>query len=110
MTTTGAYVVQFTVTKMSSGVGTLRASIGGDYYWEKTYTADTAAARTYSFVTNSPSTTPTLTFTATRSSGVFSVTIDNVYVYGYQGLVVSEAFPSEETGLKTIITLEQTAA
>jgi hypothetical protein len=41
---------------------------------------------------------------------VFSVTIDNVYVYGYQGLVVSEAFPSEETGLKTIITLEQTAA
>lgn len=110
MTTTGLYVVQFDVAKTGAGEGTLRCSIGGDYYWEKTYTTGTEASTSYQIVTNSPSTTPTLTFTATRSAGAFSVTIDNVYVYGYQGLMVSEAFPSEETGLNTIITLTQTAA
>ena len=111
MTAGAAYAIQFELTiSGSSPAGTLRCSIGGTVYWEKTISA-TAAKETIVFVTDSPSTTPTLTFTATRASGTFALTIDNVYVYGAQGLVVSPAF-SEDTGENSNIkiTLEQTVA
>lgn len=110
MVSGAAYAVQFTLSN-PGGVGTFRVSLGGSYYWEMDI-ADIVAG-TYSFVTNAPSTTPTLTFTGTRASGSCAVDVDDVYVYGAPVLFLAEAF-AEDAGAgqdsSTIITLLQTAA
>lgn len=109
MSTTAAYTVQFTVT-YTSGAGTLKCDIAGDYYFQKTLSAAGDSA-TYSFTTNPGSTTPTLTFTATRSSGTFAFSIDDVYVYGAPVLFTVEEFDVDSgEDVNTTITLEQTAA
>lgn len=110
MTAGAAYVIQFTLAVTDiTPTGTLRVSIGGDYYWE--IAIDTIQAATaYSFVTNAPSATPTLTFTATASGASTAFTIDDVIVYGYQGLVLSDTFAEPADDDTTIITLCETAA
>lgn len=111
MTTGAAYQIQFDLTVGgATPAGTLTISIGGDYYWKITVAA-TATVQTYSFVTNCPTdTTPTLTFTGASSSAT-TFTVDNVYVSGYQGLVVFDPFDTESTEDDEVtITLEQTAA
>lgn len=111
MSTTAAYTVQFDVT-YTSGAGTLKCDIGGDYHFLKTLD-DSGDTATYSFTSNPNSTTPTLTFTAKRSSGTFAFSIDNVYVYGAPVLFTVEAFDADvgaNEDDQTVITLEQTAA
>lgn len=113
MTTAGLYTIQFDVAYTGgANTGTLKVDIGGGYYFQIACGADTIA-RTYSFVTNSPSTTPTLTFTATKTGSDFIVAVSNVYVYGTPAIFMVEAF-AEDVGAgnsaDAIVTLKQTAA
>lgn len=114
---TGCYRIQFKLT-VSGGTGTVKVSLGGSWYWERTYST-TESATVYSFVADSPSTTPTLTVTITRASGTFAGAIDDVYIQGWNGLFVVEPFYSDAGGVSgespyndtgVVITLEQTAA
>jgi hypothetical protein len=111
MSASAAYAVQFDVSYVA-GAGTLRVSLGGDYYFEKVFDGS-GDSGTFSFITNPASTTPTLTFTAARSSGDFEIDVDNVYVYGAPVLFTVEEFDADVGATEddsTIITLEQTAA
>ena len=111
MTAGAAYQIQFDLTVSGTDpVGSLAVYINDEFYWAIEPDA-TAAAQTYSFVTNALSATPTLTFIATRANGIFTLTIDNVIVSGYQGLVLFDPFDTESTEDDEVsITLEQTAA
>lgn len=111
MATATAYAIQFELTINGvSPVGAIRCDIGGSVYWQKSFTA-IEAKQTIVFFTDSPSTTPTLTFTATRVSGTVGLVIDNVYVYGAQGLVVTPEFASDSgESAYTSMSLEQTVA
>lgn len=118
----GAYRIQFDLAITAAAAsGTIKVSLGGSWYWERTFDA-TMASTTFSFVADSPSTTPTLTISATREDSgtdAFTAVLDNVFIQGWNGLFVVEPFysdagsvsgesPYNDTGV--VITLEQTAA
>ena len=115
----GVYVVQFDLAALDvAPVGALQVSIGGDFYFE-IQIDDLSVSGTYSLVTNSPSATPTLTFTAVAIGASTSFSVNNVIVSGFQGLVVSQPFYGDSSNVSgespynddtAIITLEQTAA
>jgi hypothetical protein len=122
MSSSAVYEIKFDI-DYSAGTNyaaTVIVTIGGDwYFYLNVDSADKIG--TYSFITNSPSTTPTLTITVgTGISGTpGSVSIDNVTVKGLNGLFVVEPFYSDAGGVPgespyndtgVVITLEQTAA
>lgn len=108
MTSGAVYTIQFDLA-YTSGAGSLKVDLGGGYYWIADI-SDSTAAGTQVLITNVVSTTPTLTFTATWTSGTFAISVDNVYVYGTPGVLIEETLVSTVTDENAIITLEQTAA
>lgn len=111
MSATGAFTVQFDIT-WTSGAGTVTSTIGGDYSFSKAISAS-GHSGTYSFTSNASGATPVLTFAAAWTSGTFSFTISNVYVYGAPVLFVVEPFAVDVgagNDTSAVITLAQTAA
>jgi hypothetical protein len=105
-----AYLIQWDMQiSGTTPAGSIIVDIGGDYRFRMLF-SDVVAPQTYYLITNAPSTTPTLSFTAAETGGTVGITLDNVLVYGAPAIVTNELFSADVTDDDTVITLERTAA